>query len=100
MTNKDAIEHLKEIKHDVITRVYSKDIEALDEAIKTLKLRIPKLVDYISDGDADGLPVYDMAYCPNCEELFEYSIGNWGEPYCMKCGQALEWESEDSEEDG
>ena len=47
---------------------------------------------YESDGDADGFPVYDMARCPNCDTLIMDDEANWGEPYCMKCGQALKWE--------
>lgn len=53
-----------------------------------------QLVIYESDGDADGFPVYDMARCPNCDTLIMDDEANWGEPYCMKCGQALKWEVE------
>lgn len=43
------------------------------------------------DGYVDGELVYDIAFCPNCNAEFEYGYGNWGDPYCPKCGQALDW---------
>lgn len=48
-------------------------------------------VNYISDGYADGFPVYDMAECPNCGYYFEESYDSWEEPYCPHCGQHLDW---------
>ena len=66
--------------------------EALETADQALKLQHPKLVIYESDGDFDGVPVYDMARCPNCDHLYFDDDDNWEEPYCMKCGQALKWE--------
>ncbi len=52
----------------------------------------PRLVNYESDGDADGYPVYDYARCPNCDHWFEDSDDSWEANYCPYCGQALEWE--------
>ena len=63
--------------------------------LKELKTRReksePKLVLYESDGDVDGYPVYDMARCPTCDHLYFDDDDNWEEPYCMKCGQFLDW---------
>lgn len=67
-----------------------------DTAKEIKEQRNPKLVIYESDGDADGFPVYDMARCPSCDALMMDDEANWGERYCMKCGQALKWE-EDAE---
>lgn len=47
-------------------------------------------VNYISDGYADGFPVYDTATCPNCERIFEvYDEEHYR--YCPSCGQKLKW---------
>ena len=72
-----------------------KEIEI--EHTKIAKLITPNLVIYESDGDFDGVPVYDMARCPNCDTLIMDDEANWGEPYCMKCGQALKWDVAESE---
>ncbi len=47
---------------------------------------------YISDGDADGSPVYDMAECPECGREFEDGQADWKSCFCPKCGQKLNWE--------
>lgn len=61
---------------------------------------IQKLVDketptkpyYEGDGYADGVMVYDVAYCPKCSNRFEeYENNGWGENYCHNCGQRLDW---------
>ena len=52
----------------------------------------PKKPYYEGDGYADGVMVYDVAYCPNCSNRFEeYENNGWGEDYCHKCGQRLDW---------
>ena len=51
----------------------------------------PQDVRYESDGYADGKPVYDMAYCPNCDREFEEDDIVWGCKYCPDCGQRLNW---------
>lgn len=52
------------------------------------------MVNYFSNGYADGYPVYDMASCPNCDYEFEESNVIWGCDFCPDCGQALKWEEE------
>ncbi|MBR1760911.1 MAG: hypothetical protein IJ741_07005 [Schwartzia sp.] len=52
----------------------------------------PMTVRYESDGDADGYPVYDMAYCPQCGREFEAGWDSWESIYCPECGQRLAWE--------
>lgn len=47
---------------------------------------------YEGDGYADGVMVYDRAYCPRCNTMFEeYENNGWGENYCHNCGQHLDW---------
>ena len=41
--------------------------EALISAIDALEKQVPKKIEYISDGDADGSPVLEDR-CPVCEE--------------------------------
>lgn len=60
----------------------------------------PSRVIYIADGYYDGELVYDEAECPCCGLRFEYDERDWKfASYCMRCGQALSWEtgSEDEE---
>ena len=72
--------------------------EAYDMAAGALDFRIPKKVEYESDGFADGNPVYDAASCPNCGYLFEQDTLIWMSNFCPTCGQALDWSfSEDKE---
>ena len=88
MTNETAIVYLKNLIRDD----YRQQKIAINKAVKALEKSTPKLVNYEGDGYADGQMVYDFAHCPNCDYLFEEGYGNWEEPYCMKCGQALDWE--------
>ena len=50
----------------------------------------PKMVRYEFDGYADGNPVCDMAYCPNCDRLFDADGEHYN--FCPECGQRLKWE--------
>ena len=52
----------------------------------------PKKPYYEDDAFYDGVMSYDVAYCPNCNNLFkEYEDDGWGEEYCHCCGQHLDW---------
>jgi len=46
---------------------------------------------FSSDGYADGNPVYDFATCPRCEYQYEDTDKAWGEPFCPRCGAAIDW---------
>lgn len=63
------------------------------EAAKALKKLVPKPVIYEGDGYADGVIVYDMAYCPSCDHAFEEGSDGWESKFCKDCGQALDWNS-------
>lgn len=68
-------------------------------AIQMLAKQIPKKVIYTADGYANGHLCYDYAECPICgNDEYEEGINNWEEPYCPKCGQALDWSMEAEEE--
>lgn len=93
-----AVETLLAVQHDQqqeinTLRSYKLDCDAAMEEFKRLKDKAtPKEVFYESDGYADGAPVYDMAKCPNCDNLFEDSDDDWEVDYCPSCGQALKWD--------
>ncbi len=71
----------------------------IDEALEAIEVialaerTTPKKLIY--EGDGDGELVYDTAFCPNCNNIFEYDSWNWKDPYCPKCGQALDWEEKE-----
>lgn len=46
-------------------------------------------LNYISDGYADGYPVYDTAECPSCGHIFDTLDEHY--KYCPYCGQKLAW---------
>lgn len=90
MTNEEALERLREF--NVINLLLGRqDIEALDVAKDTLRKEIPKQVELVGDGYADGQIVYDWGKCPNCGWEFEDGDKDWEEPYCCHCGQKLKW---------
>lgn len=65
--------------------------DSLFIALEALEKATPEFVNYVSDGEADGYPVYDFAYCPNCDHLFEDGDQIWESNYCPYCGKALKW---------
>ena len=73
--------------------------EALQVACDVLEKQIPKKVIYESDGYYDGNPVYDVAYCPVCNIALEDGDIHWESNYCPNCGQRLDWEVEEDNED-
>ena len=69
-------------------------LEELEIIKNKLNKETPKKPYYEGDGYADGVMVYDVAYCPNCSNRFEeYENNGWGENYCHNCGQKLDWEN-------
>lgn len=73
---------------DLVITQLLESIECSDLAEKAT----PKKLIYEGDGYVDGELVYDTAFCPNCNNIFEYDSWNWKDPYCPKCGQDLDWE--------
>lgn len=61
--------------------------------------RKKKDIIYISNGYSDGLPVYDEAECPNCSKHFEEYGEAWKCNFCPDCGQALNWDCEEKEDE-
>lgn len=75
--------------------------ERLDE-IKLLQKLVdkekPRYVNYEYDGYADGCPVCDTAYCPECGRYFDLDCEEKCN-YCPDCGQRLNWEFRELEEE-
>ena len=70
--------------------------EACEIGRKAILKRIPQLPEFEADGyDNDGELIYDMAYCPECRNPFEYDTSEWGCNFCPNCGQALVWRSDE-----
>lgn len=61
------------------------------KAIEALEKQVPKKIEYISDGDADGSPVWEDR-CPVCEAELD---GRNYLAYCPNCGQDVDWEDEE-----
>lgn len=54
----------------------------------------PLPVEYEADGyDDNGELIYDTAYCPNCRNEYEVYY-DYHDNYCRKCGQKLDWRSD------
>ena len=59
---------------------------------EALEKQIPIKVEYISNEDADGYPVWIENSCPVCKtELDGCNYYN----YCPYCGQAIDWSDEE-----
>lgn len=97
MTIDDAIEIIAECRY---CKEKSYDNECLTDcgcfeakilAIEALEKQIRKRVYLVSDGYADGYPVWEE-YCPACESELD---GCSYYDFCPYCGQALDWSEED-----
>ena len=98
MTNKEAIEQLRE---RLAITDYRQQIpeyyEAIELAVEALEKQIPK----------QPKEYEDKYYgCPNCgnvtmmkwERYPDIPMNkNYGLPYCLGCGQALDWSDDDDE---
>lgn len=63
--------------------------EAYDMAIEALEKQIPQKPTIWGDGYADGVLIYDMWDCPNCEKSYEIDYDHYD--HCPNCGQAIDW---------
>ena len=71
------------------------EIWALREAQDALIKRSPAKVKY-GEPHPDAA-AFEYAECPSCDFSFEDYESIWEEPFCPHCGQALDWEREESE---
>lgn len=92
MKPEEAIKELEEY-YDFLNRTFDGHplLEPIVMAIDTLEKQIPKKIEYISDGDADGSPVWEDR-CPVCEAELD---GCNYLAYCPYCGQAIDWNDDD-----
>ena len=85
-----AIEALKEIKQ-------YREIGTVEECRKAVEKQKPKTPNYEGDGYEDGYMVYDTWICPNCGEHYEVDYDDYD--YCPKCGQAIDENLEEKEDE-
>ena len=88
MNPEEAIKELKEYYVLLNGKINGNSLlESIEIAISALEKQIPKKIEYVSDGDADGSPVWEDR-CQVCEAELDgcnyYS-------YCPYCGQAIDW---------
>ena len=91
LTNKQMIDA---IKSNYPPENYTMLREALDKSMELLEKQIPKKIvdDTVLDGDYSG-SCYErkIAVCPTCNNIYL----THKQPYCNKCGQALDWSEND-----
>lgn len=101
MTNNEAIDKLIMLKfaQALQAKAFSEDGKPLEPdfdiavnmAIEALEKQIRKRVYLVSDGYADGYPVWEE-YCPACDSELD---GCSDYDFCPYCGQALDWSEEE-----
>ena len=87
MTDKEALKIVNECIEEGKIVHEAFDYSFLYTVQEALEKQIPKKIEYISDGDADGYSIWEDR-CPICDaELDEcnYCL------YCPYCGQAINW---------
>lgn len=80
-----ALDVLKDSSREVEQYRALGTVEELKEAMEK---QIPQKLILISDGDSEGIPVYDIWECPNCGEHYEVEYDDYD--YCPNCGQAID----------
>lgn len=88
MTREEAIEELKIMRLWTGLKVKK---EAIDMAIEALKKQIPKKPKEIVTDDNE----YICILCPICNAIVDDDGRGYEQPYCMECGQAIDWSDED-----
>ena len=89
MKPEEAIKELKESYVLMNGKINGNSLlESIGIAISALEKQIPKKIEYVYDGDADGSPVWEDR-CPVCEAELD---GRNYLAYCPYCGQAIDWE--------
>lgn len=70
------------------------DVEALDMGIEAIKKQIPKKPELKAISGFDHA-VASQLCCPSCwKSVINYWNRTINPPYCMICGQALDWSDE------
>lgn len=87
MTNEQAIAHFKE----QIEIFGGEHHEAMKVAIEALEKQIPKKPKYIKVQNTSFTKAHSRCVCPICNERVDDDGRGYEQPYCMECGQALDW---------
>lgn len=67
----------------------------LQSVLEAREKQIAKKPNLWGDGYADGVLVYDMYDCPNCDKHYEVDYEKYD--YCPNCGQKLDWQQKEAE---
>lgn len=90
ISREEAVKHLEDIMGFVFDHKWK---ESMDMAIGDMQKQIPKKPYLWGDGYADGVLIYDMWDCPNCEKPYEVDYEEY--KHCPNCGQAIDWGEEE-----
>ena len=89
MTYEEAIKAFKPITDN---EAYTDNFQdACKMAIEALKKQIPKKPKEIVTDDNE----YICTLCPVCNEIVDDDGRGYKQPYCMECGQAIDWSEEE-----
>lgn len=109
MKTQEAIENLKYLISGDCTDSHMGFVEEIEMAINALEKRTPKKPTVTThkyrQANIEELKEYKLTHCPYCfwddEELGYFdSLVDKGTKYCRRCGQALDWSANRTEEDG
>lgn len=75
--------------NNTINKQFESNIQELQLAVEALERQTPQKPTIWGDGYADGVLVYDMWDCPNCEKSYEIDYDHYD--HCPNCGQAIDW---------
>lgn len=93
MTDKEALKIVNECIEEGKIVQEAFQFSFLYTVKEALEKQIPKKIEYVSDGDADGYPVWEDR-CQVCEaELDGCNYYN----HCPYCGQAIDWSEVENE---
>lgn len=97
-----AKEYLTEMRKKFDKTMAPEMKAAMKEAINALSLCIPETPELWGDGYAENeqgesVLVYDQWNCPNCGFTYEYPDGVHN--HCPCCGQALNWDAINEEQE-
>ena len=89
MTPEEALVFIRNVRKSIFGGEDYKTVcsECCGVAIDAIQKQIPQKPKWITGGEYKDVVWYGVYHCPVCNDPLP---GN--SPYCMGCGQAIEWE--------